>query len=760
MYFATHALSGINPANDQLRMDFSKPKANFGTAPVFFTAISTILGAIMFLRFGWAVGNLGFWSTVGIIVLGHLVTIPTGLAIAEIATNQKVKGGGEYFIISRSFGLNIGAAIGIALFFSQAISVAFYIIAFAEAFEPLIFYVRDTFGIDLSDRRIYSVPAMIGLTWLILKKGANLGMKALYVVVAVLFLSLILFFFGQTDYSEQATGNLLNNKVFDNETFFTVFAICFPAFTGMTAGVGLSGDLKNPRKSIPVGTLAATLCGMIIYVLIAFKFAMSASPEDLDANQLIMSDIAVWGPIIPIGLACATISSAMGSILVAPRTLQALANDRMFPNAKLNYWLSRGKGNTNEPFNATMITVVIAFIFIIPGNVDFVAEIITMFFMVTYGSLCLISFLQHFAADPSYRPSFRSRWFLSATGAFFCLILMFRINTIYAIVALIIMTLMYLVLSYYKPEHKGMAAIFRGAIFQLSRQLQVFLQKAQKGETEESWRPSIVCISADSMKRFAVFDLLRWLSYRYGFGTYIHYIEGYYSKATKSEAQHVLDKLIRLADESRSNIYLDTLISPSFTSAIAQIIQLPGISGKENNMILFEFQQQKPESLEAIMENYHLVTTAEFDFCILRSTDKGFGFHREIHIWLTPADYDNANLMILIAYIILGHPTWSKGEIKIYAVFPENELNEQQEKLSGLIQSGRLPISPANIEFIQQKIDVDIRSIVNKNSVDADLTLIGLNTFQLKNKGTACLEGFDQIGNILFVNTNKEKEIS
>ena len=116
----------------------NKTKANFGTMPVFVTAISTILGAILFLRFGYAVGQTGLIGAFAIIILGHLVTIPTALAVAEIATNQKVEGGGAYYIISRSFGLNIGAVIGITLFLSQAISVAFYIIAFSESLMPFI----------------------------------------------------------------------------------------------------------------------------------------------------------------------------------------------------------------------------------------------------------------------------------------------------------------------------------------------------------------------------------------------------------------------------------------------------------------------------------------------------------------------------------------------------------------------------------------------------------------------------------------------
>jgi amino acid transporter len=282
-------------------------KANFGTAPVFLTAISTILGAVMFLRFGYAVGSVGFVGTLVIILIGHLVTIPTAMAIAEIATNQKVEGGGEYYIISRSFGINIGASIGVALYMSQAISVAFYIIAFAEAFDPVIAYLSDEYGFFITDKRLISIPALLALAALMLTKGANIGMKALYIVVATLFISLLFFFLGSTEYNQYLTSSPLNLYVENGDGFFIVFAIIFPAFTGMTAGVGLSGDLKDPKKSIPWGTVSATLIGMIIYVFIAYKLAISASPEELVSNQLVMSMISIWGPIIPIGLAAATI---------------------------------------------------------------------------------------------------------------------------------------------------------------------------------------------------------------------------------------------------------------------------------------------------------------------------------------------------------------------------------------------------------------------------------------------------------------------
>ncbi|NCB07739.1 MAG: amino acid permease, partial [Bacteroidia bacterium] len=209
----------------------------FGTAPVFFTAISTILGAILFLRFGYAVGTLGFWGVILIIFLGHLVTIPTAFAISEIATNKRVEGGGEYFIISRSFGLNIGATIGIALFLSQAVSVAFYIIAFTESFEFFFNFLKEKFGFFLP-RQAISLPVMFLLAILIIKKGANLGVKALYFVVAILMVSLVFFFLGKPDHAETSVFNLANAQFRNPKDFFVVFAIIFPAFTGMTAGVG------------------------------------------------------------------------------------------------------------------------------------------------------------------------------------------------------------------------------------------------------------------------------------------------------------------------------------------------------------------------------------------------------------------------------------------------------------------------------------------------------------------------------------------
>jgi len=736
--------------------EVENPKGKFGTLPVFMTTLTTILGAILFLRFGYAVGHVGLAGTLAIIAIAHMVTLPTALAVAEIATNQRVEGGGLYYIISRSFGLNIGGAIGVALYLSQAIGVAFYVIACAEAFTPVFEWMNAQYGLSITDKRFVSIPLTILVTVIMLTKGASLGLKTLYGVAAILFLSLILFFAGTTEY--QTTHGLdFLRKIPDGDGFFYVFAIIFPAFTGMAAGAGLSGDLKKPKKSIPKGTIWATLAGMLIYVAAAFKLNIAANPDDLANDQLVMTQIAVWGPIIPIGLVCATLSSALGSTMVAPRTLQAIALDRVFGASWINDWMAKTTGKNKEPINAALITSLIALFFVSIGNVNFVAEIISMFFMVTYGAICLISFLHHFAADPAYRPSFRSKWFFSLIGAVMCFYLMFEMNAPYALASLAIMVIIYFVITRVNEGRKGLAKIFQGVIFQLSRKLQVFLQKVEKDE--EDWRPSIICISQTAFKRTADFDLIRWLCQRYGFGTYIHFIKGYLSKETHKKAKEDLNELIKIASEVKSNVYLDTMISPSYTTAIAQALQLPSISGKEGNMFLFEFSRTEKEAIDEILNNIPLVRASQFDLCVLSTSEKGFGFKREIHIWLTPSDYQNANLMVLMGYIIMGHSDWNKAKIKIYAIFPDDEVDKQRDQLKSMAHEGRLPIMPKNIQVIAKPEAKKNKDVINEASKAADLVMVGFRSEAIKQMGAEVFEGYKDLSNILFVNAQEEKEI-
>lgn len=753
-------------------VNISGEKRGFGTAPVFLTSISTILGAILFLRMGYATGVLGFWGMIAIILLGHMITIPTALAISELATNTRVEGGGEYFIISRSFGLKLGSTIGIMLYLSQTISIAFYTIAFTESFQPLFDWWAGYFDWELP-RQAISVPVLLLVSWVMLKQGAGSGVKMLYIVVSLLFLSLAMFFMGDpigstpeiVEGMEGAIATVpeaINNfGFFNRDQFFILFAICFPAFTGMTAGVGLSGDLRNPGKSIPLGTMAGTIAGLVVYMLVAYKLAISAPQSALLGDQLVMSRIALFGSfMIYAGLAASTSSSAIGSMLVAPRTLQAIAADRIFPFRRFNIFLSKGRGRSREPYNASLISFAIALVFVLLGDVNSVAEIISMFFLITYGTLCLSSFLNHFGSPPSYRPRFRSRWYISLAGFVMSVWVMFKINAAYTLVSYIFIVLIYLFLEYRNKDKKGIVSIFKGALFQLNRRIQVYMQKHQSDMDTEEWRPAAICVSAHSFERDKVLDLMKWISYRHGFGTYFHYIEGYYSRQTHLEAKEIMERLIETQKNVGSTLYIDTIITPSYTSAIAQVIQSSSISGMENNLVLFEYDKGRPGELSHIIDNVNLVRAGDYDVCIFAGSDHMMRLSNGIHVWIRETDELNTNFMILLGYIIMSHPDWRRSHIKIFLTSPKGEMTEVKRDLEKRIAEGRLPITLANIEIVPITEGQRPCDVITTHSASAALTMIGFNKELIKSRPTEFFTDYDKLGDTLFVNCNSKKEIN
>lgn len=709
---------------------------------------------MLFLRFGYAVANVGLWGTILIIILGHLVTIPTVLAVSEIATNRRVAGGGAYFIISRSFGTSIGGAIGVALYLSQAISIAFYLVAFAEAFQPVYETALAVYGYTV-DPRWVSVPSTVLLLMLMLKKGADLGVRALWVVCGVLGLSLAAFFVGGGPLEIRPEGLNLTAHVASPDSFSKVFAICFPAFTGMIAGLGLSGDLKDPQRSIPLGTTSATLVGMVIYTLAAIKLAQNATPEALNGDQFIMTQIAVWGPSVLIGLGAAALSSALGSILVAPRTLQALARDGVLPTPKLNQLMAKGSGTQDEPVNAALVSGVIALVFVLIGDVDSISQVLSMFFMVTYGALCAVSFLEYFAGNPSYRPTFRSRWYVSLLGAVMCGLMMIQMSALYAFLSVGLMVLIYLGLRHNRTEERGLAAIFLGTMFQLTRRLQISLQKSRTKSEASDWRPAVVAITRFGEKRLGHFDLMRWICQRHGFGHFIQYIEGEYSFAAEIKARVVADSLVHRTQISGAGIFVDTLISPSYELALAQTLQLPGVSGLPNNTVLFEFDRDHPNEVDEIVSGVALVASSKFNACVLRSTIYRFGYRSSIHIWLTDADFENASLMILLAYIIVGHPDWRHAEIQLFTCLASSNAEQERNRLEEMMREGRLPISSQKITSIPYFQESDLDTAVTRHSEDADLVILGLTAATIEGGLVEALSRHGTVNDVLFVNASE-----
>ena len=337
----------------------SKKLNTFGG--VFTPDVLTILGVIMYLRLGWVVGNAGLLGAILIILLAKTITIATGLSMSSMTTNIKIGVGGAYSIISKSLGLEAGGSIGIPFYISQALSSALYIAGFTAGWL-LIFPTHSPVLISLS----------AWMVLLIISYASTLfAIRIQYIIIIIIALSLLSIFLAPTEFGQgiQFVGN------FEDASFWEVFAVFFPAVTGIMAGANLSGDLKNHRKAIPQGTLSAIFVTMIIYIGLAYMLSIIASPEELRNNEMIMVERANWGFIVTLGILAATFSSALGGMVGAPRILEALVLNHTIPFSK--FFIIKSK--SGEPRNAIIFTALVILLPLLLGDFNSLATLITKF---------------------------------------------------------------------------------------------------------------------------------------------------------------------------------------------------------------------------------------------------------------------------------------------------------------------------------------------------------------------------------------------
>ncbi|MEM8862495.1 MAG: amino acid permease, partial [Chloroflexota bacterium] len=411
-------------ANTKQREPAGNSAARFGTfAGVFTPNVLTILGLILFLRIGYVTAYAGMWHTLIIVLIANGISFLTGLSLSAIATSMEVRAGGNYYILSRSLGLEVGGAIGIPLFASQAISVAFYIIGFTESAQSLVWFQQ------FDPRLISTAIALlfIVIAWI----GADFAIKIQFGILAVLTAALISFFAGGWDTISEP---ILEPAYADGITFWVAFAIFFPAVTGITVGTSMSGDLKDPDKAIPNGTISSIVITAVIYVGVVVWFSFHAPDrQELINNSMAIQSISIFPPLILAGVWASTLSSALGSIVAAPRTLQAIGKDRMVPT-----WTASNLGHPTEPRMAVLITGAIALIVIWMGDLNAVAPVISMFFLNTYGITNLAAGIEKLVDNPSYRPRFNIPWYWSMLGALGCYGTMFLISPTATVIAIVI----------------------------------------------------------------------------------------------------------------------------------------------------------------------------------------------------------------------------------------------------------------------------------------------------------------------------------
>ncbi|MCB9554730.1 MAG: Na-K-Cl cotransporter [Deltaproteobacteria bacterium] len=680
-------------------------QARFGTfSGVFTPSILTILGVVMYLRMGWVVGNSGLGGALIILGVSHVITVITGLSVSSIATNRTVGAGGAYFIISRSLGAPVGAAIGIPLFLGQALSVTFYVVGFTESLRQLAPSVAQ------HERLVSS--ALLLLLVIVSLKSADLALKLQYFVMAAIALSLISFFAGN---KIQAGATTLEWWVNDRAPFAEVFAIFFPAVTGIMAGVGMSGDLKDPRTALPRGTMAAIFCGLIIYAGVMIWLAITANTDYLadPKHKDAMWQISRLPALIYAGVWGATISSAVGSLLTAPRTLQALAADGLAPRL-----FARGHGPTNEPRVGIVMTFLLAQLGVLIGGLDAIGPILTMFFLATYGLTNLACGLEKWAASPSFRPDFTVPALVSVIGGIACFYVMSVIDMLAMFGALVICAGIYVIAqrralgtTYGDARHGIWSALVRSA-----------LQRLRRAEFHAlNWRPNLVILGGDHERRPWLLRLGSAIVQDRGIVTYVHMLPGEVEPLAERRRE-----LARSLDDHLHNNYPNVFgrvdVSRDKYRGMITVAQTYGIGSFEANTIMIGWPRHEENRYDYVQVLRDLVCLDRSLLITHYNRDKKFGDQRTIHIWWGGLQ-GNGGLMLLIAYLLTAHHDWRHASVSILTVVEtERDRRLVTQAIDGILAGARLEATPRVI----LREDRTIADIMHGESAGADLAIVGL----------------------------------
>ncbi len=690
------------------------PKAKkFGAfAGVFTPSILTILGVIMYLRLGWVVGQSGLIGAIAIIIIAHVISISTGLSISSIATDKKIKVGGIYYILSRSLGLPMGGAIGITIFVGTSLSIALYLVGFAENFLGI--EVIRTFlglGTEATDIRIVGTGAILFLV-LLAFISTSLAIKSQYVILGAIVLSLVSIMIGFITQGDTSSQTVLMQPVRESLPFETVFAIFFPAVTGFTAGVAMSGDLKDPKKAIPNGTLWAIGVGLVTYIGLAVAIAFFADRDALLNDYNFLMKVAMWSPLVVAGIWGATLSSALGGILGAPRILQAIARDRIFPR-----FFGKGFGENNEPRNALLLTFVIAEAGILIGELDVIARVVSMFYIAAYGFINLAFALEHWAST-DFRPSFKVPKWIGIVGFVASFAVMFKLDTVAMIMAILIMFAIYFFLTKKELQvdfgdvwQSVWSSIVRSSLSRIAR----------KGLEERNWQPNIILFSGGTLARPHLIEFGIHLVGRKGFLSNFDLVQIKNTDEAiprQKQIEHESSELVNKGIFSRKHYCTDIY------DGIRNIAGTYGFSGIEPNTVMMGWgrHSENPESF--IKTVNHL---KELDMNILlMDYDKsaGFGKYSQIDIWWRTTEH-NGNLALMLLKFLWLSNEWRNTKARILVVNPVNEQREIiYRNTSAILENMRIN---AEIKIINNQIEQrSFYDIVQVESVNSDLILLGL----------------------------------
>ncbi|RLD28703.1 MAG: Na-K-Cl cotransporter [Bacteroidetes bacterium] len=704
----------------------------FGTfAGVFTPSILTILGVILYMRLGWVVGNAGLIGSILIIVIAHVIAVTTGLSISSVATDKKIGAGGIYYVLSRSMGIPIGGSIGIALYVGTALSIALYLIGFAESFNGYF-----NFGMSINNVRFTGTIALISLTALALI-STSVALKAQFFILAAIIISLVSIFFGTTEIAPETVHLFSTN---DSVSLEIVFAVFFPAVTGFTAGIAMSGDLKEPKKSIPKGTLLAIGVGLLVYIILAVFIAYNVNSEVLKTDYNILMKIALFAPAVVAGIWGATLSSAIGGILGGPRILQAMSIDKVTPKI-----FGKGKGTNNEPVNALFMVFIIAEAGILIGELDVIARLVSMFYLTAYGFINISYFLESWA-NPDFQPTFKIKRWIGLLGFIACFAVMFKLDMFAMLVALAVVGALYFGLQ--RKEVKLQSNDVWRSVWE--NVVNKGLKKIDaKVDENSNWNPNIILFSGQSEHQSYLLELGKTVSGRTGIVTNFKLIiDKENDKPFKKAEQIIRDDTFKELGIFARQIKVDNIYK-----GITIIATAFGFSGVEPNTIMMGW----PKGLENSKDYSKMTETLlHLDYNLLYldfDKEAKFGNYQTVDLWWRETDSKNAEMMLNIARFIIASTRWHNTNIRVLFVNNNNVDKEIiHSKISKLVEDLRVNVE---IKIINNAVEQKpFYNIIKQQSESTDLTLVGIPNYKIEKQAEFILKTnhlFETIGSTLLV---------
>ena len=688
-------------------------------AGVFTPSILTILGAIMFLRAGYVVGEAGILNAILILCAAEVISLLTAISMSAIATNTPVAGGGAYFLISRALGPQFGGAIGLALFLAQALSVPFYVLAFANS---LI--------LRFSSLAPWFLPIALGTASVLfainlISSGAAIRIQ--YIVMAMLALAIVSFLGGALVRFDPALFNANFGSAYTKPEigFWSVFAIYFPAVTGILAGVNMSGDLKDPARSLVRGTMLAIVVGFLVYLLQMILCGGSQQRVDLLERPFeTLAENALWGTwyLVIGGVFAATISSAVGSYLGAPRVLQALARDRIFPILGI---FGRGSKGKDEPRLGLALTLVLTFGTILLASsgesmkaFDMIAAIVAMFFLATYGMINLAAFVESFGANPSFRPRFRFyHWTTSLFGFVGCLAVMILIDALAAFVAILVVAGIYVFLS--RREFRSAFGDARRG-FQYSLAVRALQKLRRMTPHAKNWRPTFLVMASSTQRHMTLIQYAVWMEGGRGLVTAAQVISGDL-ETFAARVESLRSAMETYFQNNALAVFPEVVFAENVDEGIRTLAQSHSIGPLKPNTVLFGWPHGA-ERADVIFR--HIWSIAALGKSVVVVVDKGLPpeeqRQRRIDIWWRGRQ--NGSLMATLAHLLAQNWQWRDSQIRILRVIgDEAGRQSSRQAIWELVDATRIRAEPRVIVSTDS-----FANIFRKHSAKADVIFVGM----------------------------------